>query len=191
MSDNKQPVVLPANLPTDWQWDQIVPPNGADVGMEARYGLNYLMEQVNAAQRACNSLSQSYASLTAEQVAYLNFGMADVSNLKEAVDLLSSETAPFFELVRIEHGLGMHPQPVLGKLQYGAGMSGAGEHPAGGMETHSLPVGAVYHDGRALTIKTIKSIVDIGEPELHKKSEREYTVTFQGNNNDSLFIRLI
>ena len=45
-------VPLPADLPTDWQLNQIVAPNGADAGLGEEYGYNYLMEQVNNAQTA-------------------------------------------------------------------------------------------------------------------------------------------
>lgn len=58
---------LPADLPTDWGWEQIVPPNGADIGMPERYGYNYLMQQVNKVQQVANaagvSLEDVYASL--------------------------------------------------------------------------------------------------------------------------------
>lgn len=46
---------LPADLPTDWQDGQIVAPTGQEVGQTPRHGYNYLMEQVNAAQRAINA----------------------------------------------------------------------------------------------------------------------------------------
>ena len=44
-------VILPADLPTNWQGGQIVAPNGADAGLPEQYGYNYLMEAVNAAQQ--------------------------------------------------------------------------------------------------------------------------------------------
>ena len=49
---------LPADLPTDWTPGQTVAPNGADAGLSQQHGYNYLMEQVNAAQRACNEMSE-------------------------------------------------------------------------------------------------------------------------------------
>ena len=45
---------LPADLPTDWQTGQTVAPTGEEAGLSAKHGYNYLMEQVNAAQRAVN-----------------------------------------------------------------------------------------------------------------------------------------
>lgn len=50
-------VILPADLPTDWQAGQIIAPNGADTGLPEQYGYNYLMEAVNAAQQAINGMS--------------------------------------------------------------------------------------------------------------------------------------
>ena len=49
-------VILPADLPTDWQAGQIIAPNGADTGLPEQYGYNYLMEAVNAAQQAINDV---------------------------------------------------------------------------------------------------------------------------------------
>lgn len=45
---------LPANLPTDWELNMIISPNGTEAGLGEEYGYNYLMEQVNAAQQAIN-----------------------------------------------------------------------------------------------------------------------------------------
>ena len=45
---------LPADLPVNWQTNQIVSPNGTEAGLTAKHGYNYLMQQVNAAQEAAN-----------------------------------------------------------------------------------------------------------------------------------------
>ena len=50
------PSPLPADLPEDWQDSLIVAPEGADVGLTEQHGYNYLMQQVNDAQRAANQL---------------------------------------------------------------------------------------------------------------------------------------
>lgn len=50
---------LPADLPTDWVYGQIVAPAGTDVGLSRQHGYNYLMEQVNAAQAGVNTLGAS------------------------------------------------------------------------------------------------------------------------------------
>ena len=49
---------LPADLPTDWTTSQYVSPNGSEVSLSQQHGYNYLMEQVNAAQTAVNTLAE-------------------------------------------------------------------------------------------------------------------------------------
>lgn len=56
-------VPLPADLPTTWQPQQIVAPNGADAGLAEQYGYNYLMEQVNAAQQALQQVAEYFPNL--------------------------------------------------------------------------------------------------------------------------------
>lgn len=71
--DNFITVPLPADLPTDWQVSDIVSPVGTDVGLEQRYGYNYLMEQVNNAQTAISQTAQAVMAQTlqaAVQVTY-------------------------------------------------------------------------------------------------------------------------
>ena len=57
---------LPADLPENWQNGQIVAPEGADVGLSAQHGYNYLMQQVNAAQAGVNALGQAVEDLGGE-----------------------------------------------------------------------------------------------------------------------------
>ena len=57
---------LPADLPENWQPNQIVAPNGTDVGETEQHGYNYLMEQVNNTQEAVNGLVDYANSVTAD-----------------------------------------------------------------------------------------------------------------------------
>lgn len=57
---------LPADLPEDWQPNQTVAPDGTAVGLDEQHGYNYLMEQVNNAQEAINSLVLTANSVTAD-----------------------------------------------------------------------------------------------------------------------------
>lgn len=59
-------VPLPADLPTNWQLEQIVSPDGVSAGLAEQYGYNYLMEQVNAAQIALQQLSEYFPNLATE-----------------------------------------------------------------------------------------------------------------------------
>lgn len=63
MANKPLPNSLPADLPEDWQYNQIVAPAGADVGLSAQHGYNYLMEQVNAVQEAVNQINNAFANL--------------------------------------------------------------------------------------------------------------------------------
>lgn len=57
------PSPLPADLPEDWQDNQFVAPEGTDVGLTEQHGYNYLMQQVNDAQRAANQLAEEQTRL--------------------------------------------------------------------------------------------------------------------------------
>ena len=59
MAENPITPPLPADLPENWQYGQIVAPAGADVGLSEQHGYNYLMAQVNAAQQGVNTLGQA------------------------------------------------------------------------------------------------------------------------------------
>lgn len=54
---------LPADLPTNWTPDQIVSPNGVEVGLTAQHGFNYLEQQVNAAQAGVNAINDAFTGL--------------------------------------------------------------------------------------------------------------------------------
>ena len=49
---------LPADLPEDWNNSQYVSADGLVAGLTTKHGYNYLMEQVNDAQKAVNTLAQ-------------------------------------------------------------------------------------------------------------------------------------
>lgn len=49
---------LPADLPEDWNNLQYVSADGLVAGLTTKHGYNYLMEQVNDAQKAVNTLAQ-------------------------------------------------------------------------------------------------------------------------------------
>ncbi len=62
----KNPIAnpLPADLPENWLNTQTIAAAGADVGLSEKHGYNYLMEQVNAVQRAANAIGAAFAGLT-------------------------------------------------------------------------------------------------------------------------------
>ena len=50
-------IPLPADLPENWTSGQTVAPNGAEAGLDNQHGYNYLMKQVNNAQKALKALA--------------------------------------------------------------------------------------------------------------------------------------
>lgn len=56
-------IPLPADLPENWTSQQTVAPTGAEVGMNEQHGYNYLMRQVNNAQRAAKELNKGKAAV--------------------------------------------------------------------------------------------------------------------------------
>jgi len=56
---------LPADLPTNWQTNQIVSPNGTEVGLDTQHGFNYLAKQVNDAQAGVNTINNAFPGLAA------------------------------------------------------------------------------------------------------------------------------
>lgn len=63
MAENPITVNLPADLPEDWVENQIVAPEGQNVGLSQQHGYNYLMEQVNNAQTAASQIGEAFSGL--------------------------------------------------------------------------------------------------------------------------------
>nr|DAO99588.1 MAG TPA: hypothetical protein [Caudoviricetes sp.] len=51
-------IPLPADLPENWTSGQIIAPTGAEAGLDNQHGYNYLMKQVNNAQKAATALNE-------------------------------------------------------------------------------------------------------------------------------------
>lgn len=60
MATKPIPAPLLADLPENWQVDQIVAPAGEEVGLTEQHGYNYLMAKVNAALEAINTLNEGF-----------------------------------------------------------------------------------------------------------------------------------
>jgi hypothetical protein len=54
-------IPLPADLPENWTSGQIIAPTGAEAGLDDQHGYNYLMKQVNNAQKAATALNEGKA----------------------------------------------------------------------------------------------------------------------------------
>lgn len=66
MAENLVSVPLPADLPEDWTDNQYVSPEGTEVGLTPQHGYNYLMKQVNNAQKAVKELSADASRASAD-----------------------------------------------------------------------------------------------------------------------------
>ena len=63
MATKPIPNPLLADLPEDWVVDQIVAPTGEEVGLTQQHGYNYLMEKVNEAIQAINTLNEGFEDM--------------------------------------------------------------------------------------------------------------------------------
>lgn len=93
MADRPLHAPLPADLPEDWTSGQIVAPDGAEAGLSEQHGYNYLMRQVNAAQRAVNTISESFDGVSGKRTCRFVVGsstagwtQADCDYLCDGVD---------------------------------------------------------------------------------------------------------
>nr|DAN02357.1 MAG TPA: hypothetical protein [Caudoviricetes sp.] len=78
---------LPADLPTNWAMNQIVSPNGTEVGLTQQHGYNYLSNAVNQAQAGVNTLNEAFEDLETAVPMYtitLTSGGWTMSSLSES-----------------------------------------------------------------------------------------------------------
>ena len=59
----KLPENLPADLPENWQTNEIISPEGTEVGLTPQHGYNYLMKQVNDAQKSINNIVSAFGDV--------------------------------------------------------------------------------------------------------------------------------
>lgn len=107
MAERPLPSPLPADLPENWALDQIVAPDGTSVGLTQQHGYNYLMEQVNAAQRGVNTINESFDTISGKRTCrfvvgtstagwteadcdYLCDGVDDQTEIQAAIDAAPS-----------------------------------------------------------------------------------------------------
>ena len=95
------------------------------------------------------------------------------------------------ELATLHHGLGIYPQAIVGILQYGAGIAGAGIGPAGGTDIEQIPIRTVWHDNESLTLYTEEDIQLDALSEVTRVSDSEYVITYGKGIIESIYIRLL
>lgn len=92
MADRPLPAPLPADLPEDWTSGQIVAPDGADVGLSEQHGYNYLMGQVNAAQRALNIINEGFDGISGKRTCRFVIGTSTAGWTQADCDYLCDGT---------------------------------------------------------------------------------------------------
>ena len=121
-----------------------------------------------------------------------NLDAATHEDLAYAILVHSESEHPDTSFIQIEHHLGCRPQVVALAYQYGAGMGEAGDGPAGGTNLMEIPTKVEYTGKDSLTIYTTKSAAKPDmDKALHKISDTEYVITYQDNDKDAVYIRLI
>lgn len=92
MADRPLSAPLPADLPENWTTGQTVAPSGADVGLSQQHGYNYLMEQVNAAQRAANAINESFDTISGKRTCRVTVGTSTAGWTQADCDYLCDGT---------------------------------------------------------------------------------------------------
>lgn len=96
------------------------------------------------------------------------------------------------EFVTLDHKLNAYPQVMVTMIQYGSGMGGAGEAPAGGSDAIQAAARAVFHSSGSLTVYTTEALARPGTAkEVHRISSHEYIITYEGDSTGSVYIQLL
>ena len=105
-------------------------------------------------------------------------------------DTIQLETVPDYELVTLTHNLNCYPKVLVLLYQYGAGLGGAGETPAGGTNAITVNNRVKYTESQ-ITIYVSKSVALPDKAKtVNKVSDHEYTIT-NADTPDCIYIRLI
>lgn len=109
---------LPANLPENWTYGQIIAPTGQEVDLPANYGYNYLMVQVNNAQKAALELDRKKAetdmsNITVPSTSLYNLGAKARQNLIQNWYFVGGGTKGTFPIN--QRGLTSYPQLIQGQ----------------------------------------------------------------------------
>lgn len=92
MADRPLSAPLPADLPEDWTDGQIVAPSGASVGLSERHGYNYLMEMVNRAQEAVNTINEGFDNISGKRTCRFVVGTSTAGWTQADCDYLCDGT---------------------------------------------------------------------------------------------------
>lgn len=92
---------LPADLPEDWELEQIVSPTGTDVGLSEQHGYNYQSKQINDAQRAINDINNAFANVQ-EDLADLpdSSGISDADSIPVVTNFVGTKRKVTWLLIK-------------------------------------------------------------------------------------------
>lgn len=174
MADRPLSAPLPADLPENWTTGQTVAPSGADVGLSQQHGYNYLMEQVNAAQRAANAINESFDTISGKRTCRVTVGTSTAGWTQADCDYLCDGTDDQEEL----------NAAIAAVLEKGGGEIAVlgGEYAIAEKIELSDPNASVSIAGEAgVTVFTFESQVGIGIGEEQSGSTvvRLFGITFQ------------
>lgn len=92
MADRPLSAPLPADLPENWEDNQIVAPSGASVGLSEQHGYNYLMEMVNRAHEAVNTINESFDNISGKRTCRMVVGTSTAGWTQADCDYLCDGT---------------------------------------------------------------------------------------------------
>lgn len=84
--------VLPHDLPENWTDNQYVTPGGTEAGLSEQHGFNYLMKQVNNAQKAINELDTEAERMRG--MVYQDFSINTYEEFETILDGVIADMGP-------------------------------------------------------------------------------------------------
>lgn len=125
MANNPISPPLNPDLPTNWSRGQIVAPNGSDVGLDSKHGYNYLMQQVNTALSAINTVGEAFPALDNVYVKTAKLGAASGVATLGADGKLTQSQAPTINADDVS-GLGTAATANIGTSESNVPVLGTG-----------------------------------------------------------------
>lgn len=172
-NSKSEPVLYSIATAVTDQWDYLPAYNNL---LPATITMEFYTEVQNAKEVTLQASEVAYAPAEA------------LERLSKRVDAMALDTP----LAVIDHDLDCYPNPAAFAYQYGAGMGGAGDGPAGGTNLLQIPIKLECSGKNNLTIYSTRDIAKPEiEKELHKISDTEYAITYKDNEIDAVYIRLL
>ncbi|WP_373845049.1 hypothetical protein [Clostridium sp.] len=137
---------------------------------------NEIVRKNNETERIDNEQAREIAFENMEHVdanLELSTARGTYSTLGKRLDSIEGETLVTEELITIPHNFNSYPSVRCIYTNYGAGVGGAGETPAGGTESYLVNVKVCYLDTNSIKIYVPKSY-KVKSPVLNKINDTKY-----------------